>query len=81
VPPDPNHAQSRRKQPNPSNIVASSIAQPIPEGLSHLIALKAEDSVLICIGNACRHALKPTAISRHLDIKPYSIAEARRLLH
>jgi hypothetical protein len=44
-------------------------AQPIPQELSHLVSLNVEYSVLICIGNGCRYALKPTAISRHLDIK------------
>jgi hypothetical protein len=40
--------------------------EPVPQALSHLIALNVEYKVLICIGNGCRHALKPTAIPRHL---------------
>ena len=45
------------------------MAQPIPQAVGHLVALNTEYNVLICLGNGCQHALKPTAISRHLDIK------------
>jgi hypothetical protein len=45
------------------------MAQPIPQALAYLIILNVEYGVLICIGNGCAHTLKPTAISRHLDIK------------
>jgi hypothetical protein len=45
------------------------MAQPVPLALSHLVALNAEYNVLICIGNSCKHVLKPSAISQHLDIK------------
>ena len=45
------------------------MAQPIPQALSHLIALNVEYGVLICISGKCQHALKPTTISRHLRDK------------
>jgi hypothetical protein len=45
------------------------MAQPIPQALSHLVALNVEYGVLICIGNGCKCALKPSAIPRHLAIK------------
>jgi hypothetical protein len=45
------------------------MAQAVPPELSRLVVLNAEYGVLICIGNGCQHALKPTAISRHLDTK------------
>jgi hypothetical protein len=45
------------------------MAQPIPQALSHLVALNVEYSVLICISGKCQHALKPTAIPRHLRDK------------
>ena len=63
------HAHRAVEQSNPSGIQASSMAQPIPQALSQLVALNVEYGVLICIGRGCQCALKPTAISRHLDIK------------
>lgn len=45
------------------------MAQPIPQAWSHLVALNVEYGVLICIGGECQHALKPTAIPRHLRDK------------
>lgn len=42
------------------------MAQPIPQALSHLMALNVEYGVLICISGKCQHALKPSAIPRHL---------------
>lgn len=42
-------------------------AQPIPQSLSHLVALNVEYGVLICVGgHKYKYALKPIAIARHL---------------
>ena len=40
------------------------MAQPIPQALTHLIALNVEFNVLICI--QCKFAVSPSAIVRHL---------------
>jgi hypothetical protein len=45
------------------------MAQPVPEALSQLVTLNVEYGVLICKGNRCECALKPTAISSHLAIR------------
>jgi len=45
------------------------MAQPIPQALTHLVALNSEYNVLICIDSKCKYALEPTAISRHLRDK------------
>jgi Orsellinic acid/F9775 biosynthesis cluster protein D len=42
------------------------MAQPIPQALSHLVALNAKFNVLICIDAKCRYALQPSAVVRHL---------------
>jgi hypothetical protein len=55
-----------------------SMAQPIPQALSHLVALNVEYGVLICIGNGCKCALKPSAIPRHLAIKHKTAVELRK---
>jgi hypothetical protein len=43
-----------------------------------LVALNVEYGVLICIGNGCKCALEPTAISRHLAIKHKTPIELRK---
>jgi Orsellinic acid/F9775 biosynthesis cluster protein D len=68
------------KTPPLVNFLTSSMAQPVPLALSHLVALNAEYNVLICISNSCKHVLKPTAISRHLDIKHKTPLELRKQL-
>ena len=40
------------------------MAQPIPQALTDLVALNVEFNVLICI--QCKFALKPTTVARHL---------------
>jgi hypothetical protein len=45
------------------------MAQPIPQALSHLIALNVDYGVLICVNSKCKYALEPQAISRHLRDK------------
>jgi hypothetical protein len=42
------------------------MAQPILQEWSHLVAVNVEHGVLICAGEKCKYALKPTVISRHL---------------
>jgi hypothetical protein len=42
------------------------------------MALNVEYNVLICLGSGCQHALKPTTISRHLDIKHKTPLELRK---
>lgn len=54
------------------------MAQPIPLSISHLLALNVEYKVLICIGRGCSCALKPAALSRHLDIKHKTSIELRK---
>jgi hypothetical protein len=54
------------------------MTQPTPQALSHLVALNVEYGVLICIGNGCHYALKPTAISRHLGDKHKTPIELRK---
>src|SRR5947209_18554247 len=53
---------------------------PIPETLSHLVALNAEYKVLICLGNGCCCVLKPTALSRHLSTQHKTPIALRRQL-
>ena len=43
-----------------------SMAQPIPQAWSHLVALNVEFNVLICVNIKCRYALQPSAVCRHL---------------
>jgi Orsellinic acid/F9775 biosynthesis cluster protein D len=54
------------------------MAQPIPQELSQLVALNVEYSVLICIDSKCKHALEPSALSRHLRDKHKTPIELRR---
>jgi hypothetical protein len=54
------------------------MAQPIPQEWSHLVALNVEYSILICVGEKCKYALKPTAISRHLGDKHKTPIELRK---
>jgi Orsellinic acid/F9775 biosynthesis cluster protein D len=54
------------------------MAQPIPQDLSHLIALNVEYNVLICLNEKCKYALKPTAFSRHLNDKHNTPLELRK---
>jgi Orsellinic acid/F9775 biosynthesis cluster protein D len=54
------------------------MAQPIPQEWSHLVALNVEYSVLICKGDKCKHAQKPTAISRHLRDRHNTAIELRK---
>jgi hypothetical protein len=71
VEPQPTHTipQTSRAYPNLLNIAAGIMSQPIPQALAHLVVLNIEYDMLICIGNGCKYALKPSAISRHLSIK------------
>jgi hypothetical protein len=62
------------------NFLTSSIAQPVPLALSYLVALNAKYNVLICISNSCKHVLKLTAISWHLDIKHKTPLELQKQL-
>jgi hypothetical protein len=63
---------------HPLNVAASSMAQPVPPALDHLIALNAEHGVLICVDNKCQCVLEPTAISRHLLDKNKMPAKVRK---
>ena len=51
--------------------------KPVPETLSHLIQLNVEYGVVICIGHGCHCAVKPTAISGHLQRKHKTELELR----
>jgi hypothetical protein len=59
-------------------LIVANMAQPIPAELSQLVALNVEYSVLICISGKCKHALKPTAISRHLRDKHRTAIELQK---
>jgi hypothetical protein len=54
------------------------MAQPIPQALSHLIALNVEYGVLICVDSKCKHALEPTAIPWHLRDKHTTAVELQK---
>jgi hypothetical protein len=54
------------------------MAQPIPQALSHLIALNADYGVLICVNSKCQRALEPGAISRHLRDAHKTAIELRK---
>jgi len=56
-----------------------SMAQPIPQAWSHLVALNVEYGVLICVaGDKCKRALQPTAMPRHLADKHSAPLELRK---
>ena len=54
------------------------MAQPIPQALSHLIALNTDYRVLICVSSKCKYALEPSAISRHLRDRHETALELRK---
>lgn len=56
------------------------MANPIPEALSHLIALNVEFQVLVCLSEECRCAVSPGAIVRHFYLKHKTPIELRKLL-
>jgi hypothetical protein len=45
------------------------MAQPIPQDLSHLMAVNVEYSVLICLGNTCSCAVNPAGFTAHVRRK------------
>jgi hypothetical protein len=49
--------------------VATTPAEPIPQALCHLIQLNPSYKVLICLGERCRCAVSPGAVSDHLRRK------------
>ena len=54
---------------------SKTMAQAIPQALTHLVALNVEFNVLICI--QCKFALKPTTLTRHLADKHKTPIELR----
>jgi hypothetical protein len=44
----------------------ANLLQPIPQILDHLVYLNVEFGVLVYLGNGCRKAVSPSAISEHL---------------
>jgi hypothetical protein len=53
-------------------------AEPIPQTLSHLIALNERYSVLLCLNEKCRCAVRPAAVSDHLRMQHQVQLELRK---
>ena len=58
----------------------SSMAEPIPKVLEHLLQLNVDFQVLICLYEECRCAVSPGAIVRHLQRHHHTLKELRQVL-
>jgi hypothetical protein len=56
----------------------ANLLQPIPQVLDHLVYLNVEFGVLVCLGNRCRKAVSPSAISEHLRKRHQTTPEIRK---
>lgn len=54
------------------------IVQSVPESLRHLIATNVDFGIVICLGHGCQCAVKPAAISGHMQRKHKISIELRR---